>query len=122
LKWNEFIENICEGSVDEETRAAIQENLLRRHNEAEDREYFRSRVESGLMERCPNPTCRRLIEVIAMNCGRFVCGDDAHGGNRQSGCGTDINWNLLPNMAVDDFPEIKEMKVSTVKHNHSNSF
>ena len=37
------------------------------------------------------PSCHRVVERLE-GCDAMVCGQDAHGGNVQSGCGTKFNW------------------------------
>ena len=37
------------------------------------------------------PRCRRIVEKMS-GCDAMVCGDDAHGGNMQRGCGHRFNW------------------------------
>lgn len=37
------------------------------------------------------PSCGRVVERIE-GCDTMVCGQDAHGGNVQSGCGHRFNW------------------------------
>lgn len=37
------------------------------------------------------PSCRRVVQRLE-GCDSMVCGQDAHGGNLQSGCGAKFNW------------------------------
>jgi hypothetical protein len=38
------------------------------------------------------PSCRRVVERLE-GCDTMICGQDAHGGNVQSGCGNKFNWS-----------------------------
>jgi hypothetical protein len=37
------------------------------------------------------PSCKRVVQRLE-GCDKMICGQDAHGGNVQSGCGTKFNW------------------------------
>lgn len=37
------------------------------------------------------PSCKRVVQRLE-GCDTMICGQDAHGGNVQSGCGTKFNW------------------------------
>lgn len=37
------------------------------------------------------PSCQRVVQRLE-GCDTMICGQDAHGGNVQSGCGTKFNW------------------------------
>jgi hypothetical protein len=37
------------------------------------------------------PSCKRVVQRLE-GCDSMICGQDAHGGNLQSGCGTKFNW------------------------------
>ncbi|CAF0999228.1 unnamed protein product [Didymodactylos carnosus] len=41
------------------------------------------------------PKCRRVVQKIE-GCDAMVCGQDAHGGNIQSGCSNKFNWSQAP--------------------------
>jgi len=38
------------------------------------------------------PQCNRAISRLS-GCDTMVCGQDAHGGNKQNGCGITFNWS-----------------------------
>lgn len=38
------------------------------------------------------PTCNRVVEKLE-GCNAMRCGQDAHGGNKQNGCGATFNWD-----------------------------
>lgn len=38
------------------------------------------------------PSCNRVVQRLE-GCDKMICGQDAHGGNVQSGCGTKFNWH-----------------------------
>lgn len=37
------------------------------------------------------PSCNRVVQRLE-GCDKMICGQDAHGGNVQSGCGTKFSW------------------------------
>jgi hypothetical protein len=37
------------------------------------------------------PSCKRVVQRLE-GCDSMICGQDAHGGNIQSGCGAKFNW------------------------------
>jgi len=71
--------------------------------------------------RCPN--CNRVIERID-GCDTMVCGQNAHGGNLQNGCGHGFNWNeAMPYYAdignrrsIKPFQGIPPPEISRIKH------
>lgn len=82
---------------------AVQEALKKLENEIADSSYFKSAMASGSLKRCPN--CSRLIEKLS-GCDSMKCGDDAHGGNKQSGCGHDFSWVSVPTISEQICTEI----------------
>jgi hypothetical protein len=49
------------------------------------------------------PSCKRVVQRIE-GCDTMICGQDAHGGNIQSGCGTKFNWTTAqPYTATTEF-------------------
>jgi hypothetical protein len=60
-------------------------DLRRRYDELmNDEEYKRQNCRF-----CPS--CKRVVQKLE-GCDAMICGQDAHGGNVQSGCGTKFNW------------------------------
>ena len=60
-------------------------DLQRRYEELmQDEEY-----KSNNCRLCPS--CQRLVQRLE-GCDAMICGQDAHGGNLQSGCGQRFNW------------------------------
>ncbi len=49
------------------------------------------------------PSCKRVVQRLE-GCDTMICGQDAHGGNIQSGCGTKFNWTKAqPYTATNEF-------------------
>jgi hypothetical protein len=71
--------------------------------------------------RCPN--CNRVIERID-GCDTMVCGQNAHGGNIQNGCGVAFDWNeaLFYNADIGEkrsiipFQEVPPSEIARVEH------
>ena len=62
-------------------------DLLRRRNE----QYVRD--EKWKEQNCSYcPSCNRVISKVG-GCDYMVCGQDAHGGNTQDGCGSEFSWS-----------------------------
>lgn len=66
-----------------------------------DSEYFRDKRNDGTLKKCPK--CGRLIEKLE-GCDAMVCGNDAHGGNAQNGCGHSFSWGAVPFLPLSDVP------------------
>lgn len=49
-------------------------------------------------KRCPH--CKRVIHKMS-GCDAMVCGNDAHGGNEQRGCGKHFAWSTAPAYSAD---------------------
>jgi hypothetical protein len=67
-------------------RNARAAELRRRMNELLKDENWKRRN----LKHCPK--CLRVIEKLS-GCDMMVCGTDAHGGNRQNGCGHSFRWS-----------------------------
>lgn len=69
-----------------ETQRIALEEALSRHAELQrDEEWKRANCRE-----CPR--CQRVVEKLE-GCDQMICGQDAHGGNRQNGCGHHFSWN-----------------------------
>lgn len=63
--------------------------------------FYRQQMDDALIEdelykaeHCRHcPRCHRIIQRIE-GCNTIICGQDAHGGNIQSGCGLKFDWTL----------------------------
>lgn len=60
-------------------------DLRRRYNELMNDEQYKAQN----CRLCPS--CKRVVQRLE-GCDSMVCGQDAHGGNVQSGCGAKFNW------------------------------
>lgn len=68
------------------TEGIALEEALSRHAELQrDEEWKRANCRE-----CPR--CQRVVEKLE-GCDQMICGQDAHGGNRQNGCGHHFSWN-----------------------------
>lgn len=71
------------------TEGIALEEALSRHAELQrDEEWKRANCRE-----CPR--CQRVVEKLE-GCDQMICGQDAHGGNRQNGCGHHFSWNEAP--------------------------
>ncbi|CAF0918516.1 unnamed protein product [Adineta steineri] len=81
------------------TYGAQLDEYNRRHTENENRNRDLRRRYDELMNdeqyKAQNcrlcPSCKRVVQRLE-GCDSMICGQDAHGGNVQSGCGTKFNW------------------------------
>ena len=72
-------------------RAKEKESHDRKQREAVTRaETEDERRKEQLCRHCPS--CGRIVEKTG-GCNAMVCGQNAHGGNQQYGCGRSFNWN-----------------------------
>lgn len=79
------------GEVEAVYAAKIQENSSRN---AELRRRYEEliRDEQYKAQHCRLcPSCNRVVQRLE-GCDKMICGQDAHGGNIQSGCGMKFNW------------------------------
>lgn len=77
------------GALDEATRDAVA-----RFNELRKMEIWKEKH----CRHCPH--CRRVVEKMS-GCDAMRCGDDAHGGNQQRGCGQAFAWSQAPPYHAD---------------------
>ena len=79
----------AKGALDDATRDA-----LSRFDELRKMELWKQ----AHCKRCPS--CRRVVEKMD-GCDMMICGNDAHGGNQQRGCGKPFVWSAgQPNSAI----------------------
>ena len=78
-----------------------------------DSEYFRRLRDEGSLKKCPK--CKKLIEKLA-GCDSMVCGQNADGGNTQSGCGHHFRWSKLPLLSVADVPAPEQNSIELNLH------
>eukprot|EP00047_Mylnosiga_fluctuans_P003857 m.231340 g.231340 ORF g.231340 m.231340 type:complete len:618 (-) comp12199_c0_seq1:161-2014(-) len=71
----------------------VQDAMQRRSEQGRDEQW-----KAQNCRHCPR--CNRVIERMS-GCDSMVCGQDAHGGNQQNGCGTSFSWpSARPYVAV----------------------
>ncbi|CAF4753128.1 unnamed protein product, partial [Rotaria sp. Silwood2] len=54
------------------------------------------------------PSCKRVVQRLE-GCDSMICGQDAHGGNVQSGCGAKFNWAQAKQYAAAAKPQPKQI-------------
>lgn len=87
-----FLETRAEESMQLRRYEAARESHEKRAKEIEGRQKEYQEMESWKAQHCKEcPHCKRVVQKIE-GCDSMVCGQDAHGGNVQSGCGKKFQW------------------------------
>lgn len=88
-RWLEWVsEARASRKKHQEALLALQKRIETDNDLARDEEW-----KTRNCRMCPN--CGRLVQKID-GCNAMKCGQDAHGGNRQSGCGLSFDWETAP--------------------------
>lgn len=111
--------------------AALLDEYNRQMNENENRNRdLRHRYDELMMDEnfkiqhcrlCPS--CNRVVQRLE-GCDKMICGQYAHGGNIQSGCGTKFNWTQAqpytaatafePEQMIIDLPKLESPLVEHI--------
>jgi len=104
-RWRKFLESVSAdtsvSTYDESTREAIRAKLVEL---AGTNDNLRADVEAGLVKRCPNLSCGRIIRNPDVECGKIKCGGNYHSNtfNSKLGCGQVWDWRAQPALTVED--------------------
>ena len=113
-KWNEWVLR-GRKQFNEQTQKQLQreEEIKQRLEELKRDEAWK--VQN--LKLCPN--CGRGIEKLS-GCNSMVCGQDAHGGNQQNGCGKKFTWTSARNyVSVIQENQFKAYKFDGCTTNHN---
>jgi hypothetical protein len=119
-RWRRFLESASVDSAtaayDENTRESIKIRLSSLANSSDN---LRSDVLAGLVKRCPNMLCKRLIRNPDVDCGKIKCGGNFHSNtfNFMLGCGQVWDWRSQPSVKVEDLPELADLAVGELSLN-----
>jgi hypothetical protein len=119
-RWKKFLESASTDSAlisyDESTRESIKNRLT---SLASSNDNLRADVIAGLVKRCPNSLCKRLIRNPDVDCGKIKCGGNFHSKtfNSALGCGQVWDWRSQPNVIIDDLPELTDLEMGELSLN-----